>query len=63
MTIMFIFLFMYHFKCQILDMVKVNLDIKQQDFKIVDLILSNLNNFYSVEIVNTVSETIKKLGG
>ena len=32
-------------------------DINQQDFKIVTSILSNLNNFHSLEVVYRVSET------
>ena len=38
-------------------MVKIKGDINQQDFKIVDLLLSNLNNFHPLEVVDRVIET------
>ena len=37
-------------------MFKTKRDINQQDFKIVDLYLVNLNNLHSFEVVNCVSE-------
>ena len=38
-------------------MLNIKCDINQQYLKTVDLILSNLNNFYSLEVVDRVSET------
>ena len=43
---------MYH----LLNMLKVKGDISQQYLKTVD-ILSNMNNFHSLEVVDRVSET------
>ena len=37
-------------------MLKIKRDMNQQDLKIVDLIFANLNNFYSLEVVDRVSE-------
>ena len=37
-------------------------DIKQQDLKRVDLHLSTLNNFYSLEVVDRVSVTQLQVG-
>ena len=37
-------------------------DISHQDFKIVDLHLSNLNNFHSLKVVNRVSEKQLQVG-
>ena len=37
-------------------------DIKQQDSKKSTCILSNLNNFYSLEVVDRVSETQLQVG-
>ena len=41
--------------------VKEKTDNKQQDFKII-AILSNLNNFYSLEVVDRVSEAQLQVG-
>ena len=38
-------------------MQKTKRDIDQQNFKIIDLHLSNLNNFHSLEVVDRGSET------
>ena len=38
-------------------MLSVKRDTKQQDFKIFDLHLSDLNNFHSLEVVNRVSDS------
>ena len=38
-------------------MFKIKRDMNQQDFKIVNLYLVNLNNFHSFEVVDSVSET------
>ena len=38
-------------------MLDIKRDINRQDFPIVDLNLSNLNNFHSLEVVDRVSET------
>ena len=43
-------------------MLKIKRKIKQQDLKIVDLPLSNLNNFHSLEVVDRVSETQLQVG-
>ena len=44
-------------------MLKIKYDINQQDLKRVDLsILSNLNNFHSLEVVDRVSETQLQVG-
>ena len=37
-------------------------DNRQQDLKFVDSILSNLNNFHSLEVVDRVSETQLQVG-
>ena len=52
-----VFIFHQHIKYHILNMFKIKCDINQQDLKRVDPILSNLNNFYSLEGVDRVSET------
>ena len=38
-------------------MLKIKRDINQQDLKKITSILSNLNNFQSLEVVDRVSET------
>ena len=43
-------------------MMKIKHDINQQDFKIVDIHLANLNNFHRREVVNRVSETQLQVG-
>ena len=43
-------------------MLKIKCDINQQALKTVDLHLSNLNNFHSLEIVDRVSETQFQVG-
>ena len=43
-------------------MLKIKCDINQQDFKRADLILVNLNNFHSLEVVDRVSETQLQVG-
>ena len=43
-------------------MFKIKRDISQQDFKIIDLILSNPINFYSLEVVDHVSEAKLEVG-
>ena len=43
-------------------MLKIKCDINQQDLKRVDLYLSNLSNFHSLEVVNRVSETQLQVG-
>ena len=43
-------------------MLKIKCDINQQDLKTADLILSNLNNFHSLEVVDRVSETQLQVG-
>ena len=43
-------------------MLKIKRDINQQNLKFVDLHLSNLNNFHSLEVVDRVSETQLQVG-
>ena len=43
-------------------MLKIICDINQQDLKSVDFILSNLNNFHSLEVVDRVSKTQLQVG-
>ena len=43
-------------------MLRIKCDINQQDLKRVDLHLSNLNNFHSLEVVDRVSETQRQVG-
>ena len=43
-------------------MLKIKCDINQQYLKRVDLHLSNLNNFHSLEVVDRVSETQLQVG-
>ena len=38
-------------------MIKIKRDINQQSLKIVNLILTNMNNFHPLEVVDRVSET------
>ena len=45
-----------------INMLKIKCDINQQDLKRVDLFLSNLNNFHSLEVVDRVSETQLRVG-
>ena len=51
-----------HIKYHILNMLKIKFDINQQYLKTVTSILSNLNNFHSLEIVDRVSETQLQVG-
>ena len=43
-------------------MLKIKHDVNQQDLKIGNLILSNLNNFHPFEVVDRVSETQLQVG-
>ena len=43
-------------------MLKIKYDINQKDLKRDDLILSNLNNCHSLEVVDRVSETQLQVG-
>ena len=43
-------------------MLKIKCDINQHDLKTVDLHLSNVNNFHSLEVVDRVSETQLQVG-
>ena len=43
-------------------MVKIKYDINQQDLKELTSILSNLNNFHPLEVVDRVSETQLQVG-
>ena len=43
-------------------MLKVKCDVNQQDLKELTSILSNLNNFHSLEVVDRVSETQLQVG-
>ena len=43
-------------------MLKIKCDIDHQDLKAVASILSNLNNFHSLEVVDRVSETQLQVG-
>ena len=43
-------------------MLKIKCDIDHQDLKGVASILSNLNNFHSLEVVDRVSETQLQVG-
>ena len=43
-------------------MLKIKSDINQQDLTFVDLYLSNLSNFQSLEVVDRVSETQLQVG-
>ena len=48
------------FTFQLLNMLKIKLDINQQGLKTIDL--SNLNDFHSLEVVDRVSETRLQVG-
>ena len=52
-----VFIFYEHIKYHLLNMLKIKCDINQQYLKAVYLILSNLDNFHSLEVVDRVSET------
>ena len=43
-------------------MLKIKHEVNQQYLKIVKLILSNLNNFHSLEVVDRVNETQLHVG-
>ena len=43
-------------------MLKIKHDIRQQDRKKLPSVLSNLNNFHSLEVVDRVSETQLQVG-
>ena len=43
-------------------MLKIKCDINQQDLNELTSILSNLNNFHSLEVVDRVSETQLRVG-
>ena len=43
-------------------MLNIKCDINQQDLKKLTSILSNLNNFHSLEVVDRVSETQLQVG-
>ena len=57
-----VFIFYKHIKYHILNMLKMKCDIDQQDLKRVISILSNLNNFHSLKVVDRVSETQLQVG-
>ena len=55
-----VFMFYYHIKYHLVNMFKIKCDINQQYLNTVEQltsILSNLNNFHSLEVVDRVSET------
>ena len=51
-----------HITYPLLNLLKIKSDINQQDLKFVTFILSNLNNFHSLEVVDRVSETQIQVG-
>ena len=55
-----IFIFYQHIKYHILNMLKIKCDINQQEE--LTSILSNLNIFHSLEVVDRVSETQLQVG-
>ena len=58
-----VFIFYQHIKYHILNMLNIKCDINQQDLKrVITSILSNLNNFHSLDIVDRVSETQLQVG-
>ena len=57
-----VFIFYKHIKYHILNMLKIKCDINQQDLKTVISILSNLNNFPSLEVVERVSKKQLQVG-
>ena len=57
-----VFIFDYHIRNHFLKMLKIKYDINQQYLKTVDLHLSNLNDYHSLEVVDRVSETQLQVG-
>ena len=51
------FMFYQHNKYDILNMLKLKYDINQQGLKIIDLHFAKSQKFYSLEVVDRVSET------
>ena len=54
-----VFIFYYYIKYHILNMLKIKCDINKQELT---SILSNLNDFHSLEVVDRVSETQLRVG-
>ena len=54
-----VFIFYQHIKYHLLNMLKIKCDINQKELS---PILSNLNNFHSLEVVDRVSETQLQVG-
>ena len=52
-----VFIFYYHIKYHILNMLKIKCDINQQDLNRVDLHFVKSKYFHSLEVVDRVSET------
>ena len=57
-----VFIFYQHIMYQLLNMLKIKCNINQQFLKQLTSILSNLNNFHSLEVVDRVSETQLQVG-
>ena len=57
-----VFIFYYHIKYQLLNMLKIKCDNNQQYLQTVDLHFSNLNNCHTLEVVDRVSETQLQVG-
>ena len=55
------FIFYYHIKYHLLNTLKIKCDINQQYLKLTS-ILSNMNNFHSLDVVDRVSETQLQVG-
>ena len=57
-----VFIFYQHIKYHILNMLKIKCDIKSKIWKELISILSNMNNFHSLEVVDRISETQLQVG-
>ena len=57
-----VFIYYEHIKCHLLNMLKMKCDTNQRYLKQLTSILSNLNNFHSLEVVDRVSETQLQVG-
>ena len=57
-----VFILYWHIKYHLLNILKMKCDINQQDLKRLTSILSTMNNFHSLEVVDRVSETQLQVG-
>ena len=61
-SILVFYILYYHITYQLLNLLKIKSDNNKQDLTFLTAILSNLNNFHSLDVVDRVSETQLQVG-